>query len=390
MPGNAGRLRIMFADVVSLIPFSAGMAWNWMQWVEGLRRLGHDVVYVEEVNSDWCIDERGDPCPPETSLNRELFLATMRRFGLKGSSWQIDRHGGPITGSRDELDRRLAGTDLLINMAGHIRADSVFEQARRRVYVDQDPVYTQLWHGVYGKGDNLGIGRHEAFATVGLNIGTPATDIPSCGLDWHHVLPPVVPDMWTRSDGASGGRFTTIASWESFSPLEYDGQWYRGKRTSFERLADLPSRVPGQEFELALRRQTSDDELLAKQQGWRVVEAGRVAGDLDSYHDYVSASRGEIGIAKDAYVKGRSGWFSDRSAHYLAAGRPVVAQATGAENHLPTGVGLVVFDTCESAAEAIKEVNAAYEAHRRGAREIAAEYLDYRRVLPPFLEACLS
>lgn len=390
MPDSAGRLRIVFADVVSLVPFSAGMAWNWMQWVVGLRRLGHDVIYVEELNTDWCIDEGGEPCTPETSLNRRLFLATMRRFGFEGASWQIDRHGKPIAGSRDELDRQLAGTDLLINMSGHIRADSVLEQARRRVYVDQDPIYTQLWHAVYGEGEKLGIGRHDAFATVGLNIGTPATDIPSCGLDWHHVLPPVVLDLWTGSDSASESRFTTIASWESLRDLEYDGQSYRGKRPSFERLADLPSRVPDQEFELALRRQTPDDELLAKQQGWRVVEAGRVVGDLDSYHHYVSASRGEIGIAKDAYVRGRSGWFSDRSAHYLAAGRPVVAQATGAENHLPTGVGLVVFDTCESAAEAIKEVNAAYEAHRRGAREVAAAYLDYRQVLPTFLDACLS
>ncbi|SCL32267.1 hypothetical protein GA0070624_4432 [Micromonospora rhizosphaerae] len=390
MPGNEGRLRIVFGEVMSRIPFSAGMAWSWMQWAVGLRRLGHEVIYVEELRTDRCIDEHGEPCPPEMSLNREFFLATMRRFGFEGSSWQIDRHGAPIAGSRDDLHRQLAGADLLINMTGHIRADSVLEQARHRVYIDLDPVYTQLWHAEYGKGEKLGIDRHDAFATVGLNIGTPASEIPSCGLEWRHVLPPVVPDMWTGPEAASDGRFTTIASWESFADLVYDGQWYRGKRASFERLAELPSRIPGQELELALRRQTSDDELLAKKQGWHVVDAGRVAGDLDSYHDYVTASRGEIGIAKDAYIRARSGWFSDRSAHYLAAGRPVVAQATGAEDHLPTGTGLLVFDTCESAAEAIEDVNGAYEAHCRGAREIAAEYLDYRRVLPPFLEACLS
>jgi hypothetical protein len=248
-------------------------------------------------------------------------------------------------------------------------------------------VYTQLWRAVYGK--EFGFDRHDVFATVGLNIGTPATSIPSCGRDWRHVLPTVVPDLWTGPDAPSDGRFTTIASWESFSDLVYEGRWYRGKRASFERLADLPRRVADQELELALRRHRPDDELLARRQGWHVVEAARVAGDLDAYQRYVRASRGEIGIAKEAYVTARSGWFSDRSADYLVAGRPVVAQATGIEEHLPTGAGLMVFDTSESAADAIETVNAAYGAHCRAARELAAEYLDYRRVLPAFLEACL-
>ena len=385
---NAERLRIVFGDVISLVPFSAGMAWSWMQWAVGLRRLGHDVIYLEELDPRWCVDERGRPCPPRASINRDLFVATMRRFGLEGSSWQIDHHGEPITGSSDDLDRGLAGTDLLINMSGHIRAHSVLQQARCRVYVDQDPVYTQLWSAAYGK--DLGLDRHHAFATVGLNIGTPATDLPSCGVDWRPVLPPIIPALWGAPDVPSTGRFTTIASWESFSDLVHDGRWYRGKRASFERIADLPRRVPTQEFELALRRHSADDGLLANQMGWHVVEAGRVAGDLDSYRTYVSGSRGEIGIAKDAYVQARSGWFSDRSAHYLAAGRPVVAQSTGVESHLPTGIGLIVFDNSEAAAGAIEHVNAAYQAHCRGAEEIAAEYLDYRRVLPAFLEACLT
>jgi hypothetical protein len=387
MAGSTERLRVVLGTIVSLVPFSAGTAWSWMQWAVGLRRLGHDVIYLEQLDPAWCVDERGDACSPGTSVNRNFFVATMRRFGFQGSSWQIDHRGEPIAGPREELDRRLAGTDLLVNISGHIRADSVLEQASRRVYVDTDPVYTQLWCGAYGK--ELGLDRHDVFATVGLNIGTPATDIPSCGLDWRHVLPPVVPDLWAGPDAPPVGRFTTIASWEVFGHLVHNGRWYRGKRASFERVADLPRRVAGQEFELALRWQHPDDELLARRQGWHVVEAGRVVGDLDAYQGYVSASHGEIGIAKEAYVTANSGWFSDRSAHYLAASRPVVAQATGAEAHLPTGTGLMVFDTCESAADVVEEVNAAYGAHCRAARELAAEYFDYRQVLPAFLEACL-
>ena len=388
MPRSGEKLRIVLGAVISLVPFSAGMAWNWMQWAVGLRRLGHDVIYLEQVDPAWCVDEHGNACPPEVSINRDLFVATMQRFGFQGSSWQIDHCGEPLAGTRHELDRRLAGTDLLLNMAGHIRSDSVLEATARRVYVDQDPVYTQLWRAVYGK--ELGFDRHDVFATVGLNIGTAATDVPSCGLDWRHVLPPVVLDFWTEPDVLSGGRFTTIASWESFGDLHYEGRWYRGKRASFERVAGLPRHVPDQEFELALRRQHPDDETLARRHGWHVVEAGRAAGDLDAYRNYVIASRGEVGIAKDAYLTATSGWFSDRSAHYLAAGRPVVAQATGVERHLPAGTGLIVFDTCESAADATEAVNSAYRLHSRAARELAAEHLDYRAVLPAFLGACLS
>jgi hypothetical protein len=387
MPGSPERLRIVLGSVISLVPFNAGMAWVWMQLAVGLRRLGHDVIYLEQLDPAWCVDEHGDTCPPKASINRDVFAATMRRFDFQESSWQIDHRGEPLVGTPGELRRRLAGTDVLLNVSGHVRADPVLEQARRRVYVDTDPVYTQLWRAVYGK--EFGFDRHDVFATVGLNIGTPATNIPSCGVDWRHVLPTVVPDLWTGPDAPSDGRFTTIASWKGLSDLVYEGRWYRGKRASFERIADLPGRVADQGFELALRRHRPDDESLARRQGWRVVEAAQVAGDLDAYQSYVSASRGEIGIAKEAYVRARSGWFSDRSADYLVAGRPVVAQATGIEEHLPTGTGLMVFDTSESAADAIETVNAAYGAHCRAAREFAAEYLDYRRVLPAFLEACL-
>jgi hypothetical protein len=394
------RLRIVLGAVISLAPFSAGMAWNWLQLAVGLRRLGHDVVYLEELDPAWCADRLGRPCSPRASLNRALFLTAMRRFGLDGSAWQVDRAGQPLTGRPDRLHRRLAGADLLINMAGHVRAGPVLDRVRRRVYVDQDPVYTQLWHAAYGK--DLGFDRHDVFATVGLNLGTPASAVPSCGIGWLHLLPAVVPDLWPAPDRAphppagrmshpaAGRPFTTIASWESFGDLVHDGRWYRGKRASFARLADLPRRVPGQRLELALRRHHPADAALARRHGWRVREATRVAGDLDSYQRYLTGSRAEIGVAKQAYATARSGWFSDRSAHYLAAGRPVVAQATGAEEHLPTGAGLLVFDTAAGAAAAIEAVNGGYRAHCRAARELAADLLGYRTVLPPFLRACLS
>ena len=388
MTGPPDRLKVVLGAVISLAPFSAGIAWIWMQLAVGLRRLGHEVVYLEEIDPSWCVDRAGGACPPAGSVNAATFARVMRRFDLTGSAWQVDRHGQPVAGTRQQLRRRLAGADLLINMAGHIRAESILEQVRRRVYVDQDPVYTQLWHAAYGK--DIGLDRHDVFASVGLNIGTPATPIPTCGRSWQPVLPAVVCDLWPAGRPATGGRFTTIASWESFGDLRYRGRWYRGKQASFAHLADLPSRVPNQQFELALRRQHPDDERRARSHGWHVRQAGQVAGDLDAYRDYLASSRGEIGIAKQAYVTANSGWFSDRATHYLAASRPVIAQATGAEAHLPTGSGLLVFDTADGAASAVESVNSAYRAHCRAARELAREVFDYRIVLPDFLRACLS
>lgn len=387
MTGPPDRLKVVLGAVISLVPFSAGIAWIWMQLAVGLRRLGHDVVYLEEIDPSWCVDRAGDPCPPASSVNAATFASVMRRFHLAGSAWQVDRHGQPVAGTRQQLHRRLAGADLLINMAGHVRAGSILERIPRRVYVDQDPVYTQLWHAAYGK--DIGLDQHHVFASVGLNIGTPATAIPTCGRSWQPVLPAVVCDLWPAGRPATGRRFTTIASWESFGDLSYQGRWYRGKRASFAQLADLPLRVPGQEFELALRRQHPDDELQARSHGWRTRPAGRVAGDLDAYRNYLAGSRGEIGIAKQAYVTANSGWFSDRATHYLAAGRPVIAQATGAEAHLPTGTGLLVFDSADGAAAAVESVNGGYQAHCRAARELAREVFDYRVVLPDFLRACL-
>jgi hypothetical protein len=387
MPGRDGRLKIVLGAVISLVPFSAGIAWIWMQLAVGLRRLGHEVIYLEELDPSWCVDRGGLPCSPRESANRDIFAATMRRFELQDTAWQIDHRGEPLTGGRARLHRHLAGADLLINMAGHIGAEPVLARAGRRVYVDQDPVYTQLWHAAYGK--DIGLERHDVLASVGLNIGTPATAIPACGRRWQPVLPAVVPDLWDAGS-PPGARFTTIASWESFGDLAYQGRWYRGKRASFTRLVGLPRRVSGQQFELALRRQHPDDERLARQAGWHTRPAARVAGDLDSYQDYLAGSRGEIGIAKEAYVTARSGWVSDRATHYLAAGRPVIAQATGAQAHLPSGAGLLFFDTCAQAAAAVETVNRGYHRHCRAARELAHDIFGYQAVLPAFLEACLA
>jgi len=382
------RLKIVVGSVFSLPPFSPGISWDWIHLVLGLRALGHDVYFVEEVEPRWCRDAQGEPCSFEDSVNREYFLAAMKRFGLLDRACQLFDGGERSAGlGVRELTERLAGADLLINISGHVKTDWVLGAAGRRAYFDQDPVFTQLWIAEYGA--ELNFGPDDVLLTVGLNIGTPHSPVPDCGLRWHQCLPAVMLEHWRPDFDRECDRFTTIASWGSYSALEYQGSWYGSKREEFRRFADLP-RLVDQELEVALKSPPDDpDAALLARRGWNLVDAGRI-DTLAKYQDYVAGSRAEIGIAKEAYVKGNSGWFSDRAAHYLASGKPVLAQSTGIERCLPTGRGLLTFTTPAEAAAAIEEVNRDYRAHCHAAREFAAEFLDHRKVLPEMVELAMS
>jgi hypothetical protein len=377
-------MRIMFGAVVSLPPFSAGRALNWLHHVVGLSRLGHDVYYVEEIDDQWLRDERGRP---SGSTARKIFEATMAGYGMTGKACQLSANGEPTAGlSRKQLDAVSRKADLLINVSGHVKQDWILGNVAKRVYLDQDPVYTQLWHTEYGA--EMGLRAHDVFVTVGLNIGTRHSPIPDCGLEWHHTLPPVILNGRPAASRFTAARFTTIASWNAYGDLRYQGKWYRAKYREFERLRDLPKLVD-HELEVAFTCASGEekDVMELADHGWHLRDA-RSLDTLPSYRRYIAASSAELGIAKNAYVRARSGWFSDRAAHYLAAGRPVLAQSTGFERHLPTGRGLLAFKTLDDAAAGIEEIATRYKTHSRAAGEIAEEHLDYRKVLPALLAAC--
>jgi len=381
------HLKIILGAVLSAPPFSPGMAWNWMQQAQGFRRLGHDVIFVEEVDPDWCVDSSGRAAPLHGSANERRFIETIERFGLAGRACQLLR-GSTVTAGLDfeSLKSEVAKADLLINMSGHIRTGDLLEGPARRVYFDQDPVYTQLWASEYKK--DLNFSSHDVFFTVGLNIGTRRSPIPDCGKSWNHALPVVVVDEWPQPPGKNSGYFTTIASWSSYGDLCYQEDWYRSKYEEFQRFAELP-RQAGQPLEVLLKSFRADDEGVGAlvDGGWRVGQAACVS-DLNGYQDYIQRSRAEIGIAKNAYVRGRTGWFSDRAGHYLASGRPVLHQSTDFEHCLPTGEGILTFTDLEEAAAGIEAINSDYERHCREARRFAEEFLDYRKVLPAFLDDC--
>jgi hypothetical protein len=381
-------MKVVVAGVLSLPPFSPGTAWDRLQYVLGLRSLGHEVLFVEEVESGWCRDREGRHCPYEHSVNRERFCRTMAAFKLLDHSCQLYEGGRATAGlGAREIAAALEGADLLINISGHAKSELVLGAVGRRAYIDQDPVYTQLWAAEYGV--DLGLDHHEVLFTVGNNIGTDASDIPTAGRRWHHTRPPVALDRWTATE-PTGACFTTVASWGRYHDLSYRGRQFRGKRVEFRRFADLAART-GREFQVALANAGDhlEDARRLEQGGWTITDAAALA-DLDAYRRYVASSRAEIGITKGAYVEGRAGWIGDRSCHYLASGRPVLLQSTGLERTLPTGRGLLTFTDLDEAVEGVEAIDRDYAAHCRAARELAEEFFDARRVLAELLDTALA
>jgi hypothetical protein len=255
-----------------------------------------------------------------------------------------------------------------------------------RVFLDLDPGFVQVWCANYGI--DMGFARHTHFVSVGGNTGAPECDVPTCGVSWIPTLPPVDLEHWPAAgaDAPACDAMTTIANWRGYGSVEHRGVFYGQKAHSLRQLIDLPRRTR-QALLLALSihpDEVKDIEALAAN-GWRTVDPAVVAGTPDSYQRFVQGSRGEFGVAKLGYVASRCGWFSDRSACYLASGRPVVAQDTGFGRFLPTGEGLFAFGTAEAAVAALDALNGDYPKHRRKARELAEAFLDSDKVLTRLL-----
>jgi hypothetical protein len=273
----------------------------------------------------------------------------------------------------------------VLTLAAHYRAEPwpLLEDVRPRLLLEQDPGYTHLWAADDEPADIFGI--HDLYFTVGANVGSERSAIPTCGIDWHPLWPPVVLDWWTGAARIATDRFTTIGAWRDYGYLEFEGRVLGPKVDEFERFLSLPE-LAREPLELALAIDPDDpDRARLVAHGWLLEDPGLVSTP-DRYRDYVCSSRGEFSCAKGGYAGTRGGWFSDRSACYLAAGRPVVLQATGFEDVLPTGLGVFAVQTVEEAAAALGEIRGDYARHSVAARELAREHFDGERLLGDALE----
>jgi hypothetical protein len=367
------RGSILVGGAVAQKPRSGGHAWVFLQYLLGFQRLGFDVLFVDRLEAD--MDEAGVAWLDEV----------MRGAGLE-DSYSLLRTGEvePLAGrSRRDVVEFARAADFFLNVMGYVDDEEILAAARRRVFLDIDPGFGQMWCAL-GLHDLFA--GHDVFVTVGERVGADDCTVPTCGLDWIGTRPPVVLDRWPAQEDA-GSRYTSVATWRGpFAPIEYEGHTYGLRVHEFRRVISLP-RLTGRPFELALDihpNETSDLELL-HENGWMLVDPAVVAGSLDAYRSYVQASRAELMVAKGMYVDTRGGWFSDRSACYLASGRPVIAQDTGLDGLYPLGAGLLAFSTVDEAAAAVDEVEGDYARHARAARRIAEESLDSDVVLERLL-----
>ena len=380
----------------------AGVTWQFLQYLEGFRRLGFATYYVEDTG-EWPYDPDQNTISDDPSYAVRSIGELMRRYGF-ADHWAYRAVDGRVYGlSADELDGLLARADALVNVTG---ATVLREEHRRvpvRIYLETDPVLPQI---EVAKGNPFYLdmlGAHTHHFTYGENIGQPDCGVPvTARFPYRPTRPPVVLEWWSEPAVAPGPAFTTVASWrQAGKDVEWRGETYTwSKHHEFLKIIDLPRRTP-QPLELALAirgqpgpsdgwvpRDQEDAEAvrLLTAHGWRVTNAMPLSREIAPYRDYIRGSRGELTVAKDQNVRLRSGWFSERSAQYLAAGRPVITQETGFSNILPTGRGMFAFTTMDDIMAAIDAINSDYEGHCRAAAELARQYFNYDIVLNHLLE----
>ncbi len=371
-------------------PLNGGEAWVRLAWVLGLDRLGFETYFVEQIGSEGCVDERGDAAEFEASVNRAYFESVMRDFGLHGRASLLcdggDRHAGL---GLEQVRETAAGADVLFNLSGHLRRDEILAGPRTSIYVDLDPGFTQAWHA--DPAVPFALPRHDHYATVGLNVGAAGCPVPTCGREWIPTLPPIVLEQWPEPPPPEGPpRFTTVATWRSPLGTARIGDRVPSlKHHQFRRLIELPGLVEGARFEIALDIHPADaaDLEALTAHGWTITDPRRVATTPQAFRAYLRGFAAEFSVAQGVYAETGSGWFSDRSAAYLASGRPVLVQDTGIGAALPRGEGLLTFAALGEAASGAARIAAELPAQAAAARRLAASHLDSDLVLGRLLSA---
>lgn len=377
-------LRIFVSGMISADPFYGGAAWAVLQYVLGLRELGHDVYLVEPIPQRSIAHATSSLAG---SLNARYFQDVAARFGLTANAALLCESTCDTVGLSHAALRDLAeGCDVLINISGMLTDPSLLEPIPCRVYLDLDPAFNQMWQA---DGIDMRFDGHTHFVTVGQSVGRPGCAVPTCDREWIPMLPPVVLSHWPcaplpREDNG----WTTVGNWRGYGSIQRGNVLYGQKAHSLRRFIELPRRT-SERVQLAMSIDPGETKDLAAlhSNGWQLIEPRFAAPTPDAYQAFIQRSKAELGVAKSGYVESQCGWFSDRSACYLASGRPVVAQDTGFSRHLSTGEGLLAFHGIDDAVDGMERVAGDYARHSRRAREIAEDCLRSDRVLNALLES---
>jgi hypothetical protein len=379
-----GRLRLVVLGIMGRSPFG-GQTWLYLNWLRGLRQLGHDVWYVED-DSVWPYDPEQNTVTDDCAYAVRHIARTMERIGLP-DRWAFhlaDRRDASWGMSRTGLNELYHSCDVLLNVVGATDLSEEQLAASFRVYVETDPVTAELRLANGDEHTRTAFANHQLIATYGENYGAADCRVPLNGLDakYRKTRQPVDLELWPFSYAPEARFFTTIGNYrQTGNDVAYGGQvYYWSKHHEWEKIIDLPCRTV-QPFELAIMPDDPADRAHLQANGWRLVSPLQMSLDtFGDYPAYFQGSRAELTVAKDQNVRLRSGWFSERDACYLACGKPVVAQDTGFGNILPVGDGLFAFTTLDQALAAVDAINSSYQHHCNAARAIADEYFECRGV----------
>jgi len=385
-------MQIVVTGLIATYPLG-GVSWDYLQYIQGLHLLGHDVFYLEDTGN-WVYNPELGTFTEDCSFNLQYLDAVLTFAVGPGTRrcWSFRSPIGEYFGLTErEIETVCNQADLFINLSGCCWLRDRYQGCARKLYIDTDPLYTQYQLEAMRRGTatkdqaysvNL-IRNHDLFFTFAENISDPSCCIPSCGLTWHTTRQPIVLENWPFTFTPAAPALTTVMSWKNDVTLpSIGGETYGGKGVEFLKFMHLPSRV-SVTMEIALSGAAPFEQL--RQNGWQVVDGYEKSSTIDVYQNYLSSSRGEWSIAKNAYVASHSGWFSTRSAAYLALGKPVVVQDTGFRPYYPVGEGLFDFTDLDEAVSAIESIESNYRRHCEAARSIAESHFAADAVLSRLL-----
>lgn len=366
-----------------------GLAWHHLQYVLGLARLGHQVMFVED-SDDYasCYDPIRHVVDTDPSYGLRFAHDAFSRLGLENVWAYYDAHRaewlGPAALSATAF---CESADIVLNISGINPLRDWTRKPGTRVLIDTDPAFTQV-RNLTNENARRNASEHNSFFTFAENVATGAARLPDDGFTWRATRQPVVLDTWPVTPVHLDAPYTTVMQWSSYPAVQWNGVTYGTKASSFESFFDLPSRTQAN-LEIALGGADAPRDMF-RDNGWSVANPLEVALTPGDYQKYIRQSRGEVSVAKQGYVVSNSGWFSERSACYLASGRPVVTQDTGFSEWLPVGAGLMSFENSDDAAKAITKIERDYARHSLAACTIAEEYFESGKVLARLLSESLE
>lgn len=380
-------MRVIVCGLIAQYPLG-GVAWDYLQYAIGLKKLGVEVYYFEDTGQ-WPFNPHEEGVSKGCAFNVEYLSALMERYGL-GQNWAYRfPHNNQWFGMSEERVQDIcASASVLLNISGCLRDPDAFRAVRTLAYVDSDPIFTQI--KILKRQSTMirNLERHDIHFSFGEAVADGTATIADTGFAWHPTRQPIVLEEWHSAQQRYG--YTTIMNWTSYKDIEFEGRVFGQKDGEFRRFLSLPTDVADVRFDVALNdgKTRRSPKPMLERNGWHILDPNEVCPDLDTYRDFIAASRAEWSVAKNGYVEGRSGWFSCRSACYLAAGRPVVVQSTGFEPYVPTGEGVLSFREPGEAIAAIKAVERDYDMHAEAARSVAESHFEAGRVLGDMLDRC--